>query len=354
MSPRTFSLTVLAYLLLTPIAWGQERWSRESLMRIPETSSIGVVPRLEIEWSESNPKIFYMCVKLYTQRRARLFNPFGNAHLGCPYFIVISDSDGVPLFQVMKVLPANESVPSPDAWIFVPESRVIGRRFARNRDFTLNSLDVEPTPEVSLLKEGDYLLHLLVTRRVVSDQLFDGQRGVSSTQAEWHGDKLDKVVCRAPAVRIQVDRDGNVQRPAKTPVEPQAAIRVNTAIRKSSLDVEAIIVSRDKHVCSNVGLLEVSANCGIHVSPPAHVDRKPWVRLGRSYSRSEASIQKVPKDIILGYVYSNPVPLAAGKYEISVNFPSDLWMEPNATELPTKTTVELAVTEERIQKAQSE
>ena len=133
--------TLCTVLLFIASAWSPQSHCEELLMRsqlkaLPEESKSGLIPRLEVEWSSLPVDEFGLLVTFHTYRGAVLYNPFGYDKIGSPYQILLTDSDGDSVYEVITGLPANRSIPDPTAWIGVYDNRIIGRRFWRNRDWT--------------------------------------------------------------------------------------------------------------------------------------------------------------------------------------------------------------------------
>ena len=369
-------LTILIYVTMCSCLWaslaqGGERLTAEALLNLPTLSPEGIAPHLEMRWSNSDPEQFDLMAKLHAWHGIVVFNPFGSISNGCPYYIVITDSNGSVVGQVNKVMPANEAIPGPDAWVRVRNDRVVGRVFSRFRDFSLVDrqaepvdparsrdwffmrFEVEPTPDLVTLKEGEYLLYLLVTKRLESERLIRGDdTGFPERQQRWMTDELDSVTCRSPALRFRVGQDGKVKRPTDVSATPQPPIRVTTEVLGRDLRIEAIKIAKREHRSIDPGLA-LDSILGIEVAPPKNaVDQSSHGRFfSSSLLKDRLSPRFVPKGAIIGYVDDYPGPIVAGRYNITVRFPKDLWMDQEMDSSEADAMVNVDITEEQIDEA---
>lgn len=337
----------------TLLARGGEPLTREVLKSLPEFSQ-NIVPVLEIEWSTLPIDQFALLVQFQTGRwHTSLFNPFGNHSLGCPYQVYVTDADWNPVYEVINIYPANIAVPPPNAWINADNKRVIGRRYWRNRDWTLASARGEAPPSAVHLVEGNYLLHLLVTARLETYPPFEqSPAGNAAAQALWRGEELNQCVCRAKPVPIQVGADGRVQRPASVPPHPEhkSPIRITTTIEKQEMTVQAMLITEREYQCTNPGLRGISIDAGIHVKPPVQdvryfMNHSLW---GKDDPPGFEGYRHVPKDAILGVRRRYLGPIDPGAYEISVAFPSNLWLDRDVDPAALRSAFQITVSEEQI------
>ena len=345
-------------LLLTISAWTRpvhcsEPLTRELLKSLPGASKRGLVPVLEVGWSTLPVDQFSLSVQLQTLWRTTLFNPIGDGLIGCPYLVILTDSDWNPVYQVMNVLPANQAIPEPKAWIEMDGNRVIGRKFWRHRDWTLTSAEVELPPHPAKLTEGSYLLHLLVTERLETEPPFgESPVGNANAQALWRTEELDRFACRSQPVPIRVGADGKIQRPeSEAPlVEPESPIKLSTTINKQGIMTQTILITDKEHEMMNPGLRGMSFDTGIRVKPPVE-DVRYFMNAtfrGKSYSPDAEDYRRIPKDAILGVRRQYFGPLDPGEYEVSVKFPSNLWQDQQTDPAALTTSIKVTVTLEQL------
>ncbi len=344
---------------LIVIAWslrasGGDILTRELLKSLPAASKQGLVPVLEVEWSKPPVDQFALLVELRTSRwHSLLFNPFGDSAIGCPYQIVVTDLDWNIVYHVMRLHPANNVIPHPNAWIDADNKRVIGRRFWRQCDWKLTSNQMESPPDPVNLVEGKYLLHLLVTERLETYPPFnEGPVGDERAQALWRTEELDRFVCRSQPVPIQVGADGKVQRPTSETPDPQSesAIRLTTTISKQGIMSQAILITDKEHEATNPGLRGSTFDVGFHVKPPVE-DARFYLNhtfAGKEFGPSPEDFRHIPQDAILGVRRLYYGPLDPGAYEISFTLPSRIWLDQKTVPADLTTSVQVDVTPEQL------
>lgn len=313
--------------------------TREQLQSLP-LKYASVVPSLEIEASARGADQIDFLITLLTQsdplNHGFLYNPFGDGVIGSPFQIIVTDSNWNPVWQVLESLPANQSVPEPSAWIRLQQGRIIGRRFLRHTDWTRASTELEiqhQTPPK--LAAGDYLLHLVATRRLVTEPPFEeGPNKRAESQNRWRGTELDQYACRSQPVLLQISPDGKIIPPSTAaPPEVEYAPRVTTSVKDQRLSVQTmLIVPRDRW-CRDPGLVQgdvFRSTSGVWIditntdgNPPDFVDFKFLISMGDMDNQQP---RMIPVGGILGLLYHYP-PTRPGKYRVAARFSNGIWQD---------------------------
>lgn len=300
----------------------EELLTRGQLKSLPEESNNGLIPRLDVEWSTLPVDHICLLVTFHTHRWGMLYNPFGDTTIGSPYRIILTDSDWDPVYEVVTNLPANHSIPDPKAWIDVYDSRIIGRRICRHRDWTPTDENELPRVPLTTLPEGDYLLHLMVTERLETVPPFNEDiTERAKSQSRWRSNALDRCAYRSRPVPIQIGPDGQIRRAAigSTPLNEASPVRVTTTMKEGRLEIDAILIFGKGCRCLDPGL-KGDLRVDVSITPPII-----FRRAGKSFQFRPEDYRDVPKDAILGIREQYDLPINPGIYDILTTFPSSLW-----------------------------